>query len=818
MAYFQTQRFRKTLLAGMASSLAIMAPPPGALAQDNRSAAVAQSFNLPAGPLGDAFFAITTAFDVNIIADERLIQGKIAPAVSGAATAEAALTRVLAGSGLSADRSASGAFVIARQAATQAPDVSEATGRRAAQEEASVADMITVLGRRETGYMSRRQSGGTFGEQSIFDTPFSVTVIPQEFLLDQQVRSLGDIVRNDPSMLVTASPGLFDTVSIRGYGLSNASSYRRESVIFQNQAQSPFENKAAVEIVKGPTSVRYGFTPPGGVVNYVLKRPTDEPYRFAQAFGDTNGSYGIHLDVGGRINDELGFRFNGVASRESTFVDGIDGPRQMFSALFEWTPTDRLRVDVEGEYQYRELEEQPRIRVSSFDASLTPDERADLLERFDPTRFIGQDWGTYPTSTYVGSLGVQYDFSSDWRLHGRVQKMRLVRDQQAGTIAAGSLQANGDFTQGTYFDPSQIRDPLSAEVFVTGRFDTFGVGHDVAFGGAVSRNPIHFSLAGDCCLEAGTSNIFNPVDLPRPPVTATPTVDALYFNQEAVFVSNLVTVTDNLTLFGAVRWSRQENRDRFNAEAVLETTYEDSIFAPNLGVIYNPTDTVTLYGSYSQGITTGAQIPPDAANFGLNDELFLDPAETEQFEAGIKAALFKGAIFTAAYFDISQPLATLDENNVFGYLGDQNHRGVEVNLAGDITDNLRIIAGGLYLDAEIADPGDPNVDGNRPSATPELQFNFFADYAVPFVEGLALNGGVFFTGDRFADNLTTFKADGYVRVDLGVRYRFDVGDQRLTARLNVRNVADADFVEGADFGSFFFGSPRAAFFSLATEF
>ena len=143
---------------------------------------------------------------------------------------------------------------------------------------------------------------------------------------------------------------------------------------------------------------------------------------------------------------------------------------------------------------------------------------------------------------------------------------------------------------------------------------------------------------------------------------------------------------------------------------------------------------------------------------------------------------------------------------------------MEVNLAGDITDHLRIIAGGLYLDAEIADPGDPNVDGNRPSATPELQFNFFADYAVPFVEGLALNGGVFFTGDRFADNLNTFKADGYVRVDLGVRYRFAVGEQRLTARLNVRNVADADFVEGADFGSFFFGSPRAAFFSLATEF
>lgn len=84
--------------------------------------------------------------------------------------------------------------------------------------------------------------------------------------------------------------------------------------------------------------------------------------------------------------------------------------------------------------------------------------------------------------------------------------------------------------------------------------------------------------------------------------------------------------------------------------------------------------------------------------------------------------------------------------------------------------------------------------------------------------GLAINGGVFLTGERFADEANTFTIDGYARVDVGVRYAFDLGDQRLTARLNVRNVTDADFIEGTGFGSFFFGSPRTAFFSLASEF
>jgi len=198
-------------------------------------------------------------------------------------------------------------------------------------EDARRAQDIVVTGMREQGYTSRSQSGGTFGESDTLDTPFSVTVIPQELLIDQQVRSLGDIVRNDPSTLVSSPPGFNDTINVRGYNLDNSSSYRREGLIFQNQVQSPFENKAAVEIIKGPTSVRYGFTPPGGVINYVLKRPTTEPYRFLQAFGDSNGSYGAHFDIGGPLGDGFGIRLNAVAAREATYFDGVSGPRVLLA-------------------------------------------------------------------------------------------------------------------------------------------------------------------------------------------------------------------------------------------------------------------------------------------------------------------------------------------------------------------------------------------------------------------------------------------------------------------------------------------------------
>ncbi len=688
-----------------------------------------------------------------------------------------------------------------------------------ASREVATVDDIIVTGVREQGYTSKTQAGGTFAETPVLDTPFSVTVIPQELLIDQQVRSLSDIARNDPSTIVSSPPGFNDTVNVRGYNLDNSSSYRREGLIFQNQVQSPFENKAAVEIIKGPTSVRYGFTPPGGVINYVLKRPTSEPYRFAQIFGDSFGSYGAHLDIGGPLGDGFGIRFNAVTAREATFVDGVSGPRILVSGLIEWKPTDRLTIDIEAEYQYRDLEQQATISTGSFAAALTPEQRLGLLRRFDQTTFIGQAFGTYPTSNIIGSAGLKWEFADGWTLQARAQQMRLERDQQAVGIAPGSLQANGDFTGRIFFSPNQVRDPFSTEAFVTGAFDTFGLRHEIAVGGAYSRNPLRFSLVS-AQPNVGTSNIFDPVANPRPApadLVVSPVVDALIFNQKAVFASDLITVTDWLKVFVAARFAEQRNDERPVADQPRVTTYQDNAISPNIGLLVQPTDKLTVYGSYSEGITTGVQIPQTAANFG-NPSIFLDPARTKQFEFGIKAELFRGALATIAYFDISQPLATLSDDNVFDYIGNQDHRGVEISLSGQITPDLRLVAGALYLDPIINNPNNIGVDGNRPSGVPSAQLNLYADYEVPMVEGLAINGGLFYTGDRFANDANTFKVDGYVRFDLGLRYGFDLGDQRVSARLNVRNVANKDFIEGTAFGSFLFGSPRAAFFSLTTEF
>ncbi|QTE23275.1 TonB-dependent receptor [Polaribacter cellanae] len=682
-------------------------------------------------------------------------------------------------------------------------------------ESAEGLDEVIIVGEREVGYVAKKQTAATFGSRNLVDIPQSVSVITQEVLLDQQVRALGDLVRNDPSIIVSNPPGFNETINVRGYNLDNSSSYRRENLIFQNQVQSPFENKAAVEIVKGPAAIRYGFTPPGGIINYVLKRPTAKPYIFIQGFGDSNGTVGIHGDFGGTINETFGYRINALVSEEASFVNDVSGPRQMFSALFEWKPSEKLTIDFEGEYQYRELEQQATIRLNSFDSKLSIAQRKQLLEDFDPKTFIGQKWGTYPTRNFVGSIGVTYNFNDNWKVQGRIQKMNLIRDQKAAGIVNGTLQANGDFKSQIYFSPSQVRDPLSTEVFLTGKFNTFSLEHNIAVGTAYSRNPLSFSTT-NARFTAGSSNIFNPIDLPYPNATAGPTVEALIFTQKAAYITDFIKISDKIEILAAVRYTEQKNEDVFNDSKTLKESYKDNILSPNIGVIYKPTEDISLYGSYATGVTNGLQIPTEADNFG--NDIFLDPVETEQFEFGAKVELFKKALLTAAVFDIDQPLAFIDNNNIFRYGGSQRHRGAEFTLSGKVTNDLKLVVGGLYLDAQIDNETEPKLDGKRPASVPEFQGNIYADYKLSFVEGLSTNVGIFYTGDRFADNLETFEVDGYVRLDLGAKYDFNIMGTEMTARANIRNLTNNQFIEGLAFGSFLYGAPTTAIFSLAAKF
>ena len=659
------------------------------------------------------------------------------------------------------------------------------------------------------------QSGALFGDVELLRTPFSVNTLSEELLIDQQARSLAEALRNDPSVTALSPPGFIDTLFIRGFPVDNSNGFRREGLIFQNQVQTPIENKEAIEVIKGPTALRYGFTNPGGVINYVLKRPTDDPYRRFELFGDNNGGVGAHADFGGRAGEEFGYRINVLGARSASFVDGLDGVRYLASGLFEWRPTAQLRVDLDLEYEFRNLPSQVLVTANSFSPTLSADQREALLDAFDPEVFLGTPSDAFPTNNFVGSLRAVYDISPRWRLTAAVQQMNLTRDQQTSAINFQSIEANGDFALSASSSPGQVRDPLSAETFITGTFKTGPLTHNLTIGGAYSRNPLRFETLFNEA-ELGVSNLFSPAALDFPPggVPAGQPVDAIIFEQAGVFFTNFIAVLPSLDLFVGGRFSHQRSRDVFNDTGELQTTFSDGAFTPSAGLIYAPTERLSFYASYAEGLTEGAQAP----DFVQNAFEVLAPGRSRAQEIGVKADLFAGATITAAIFNISLPSALVNDENIFVNAGNQRHRGFEFTASGQISENFRLVAGWQYLDAEIVESGNFAIEGNRPTGVPEWQANLFADWTTP-LDGFSVNAAVFFTGSKFTNAANSFSVDGVTSVDLGLRYVVPLGKQGIVARVIVRNVNGAEGVQAVSpFGILGFTAPRTAFFSLSREF
>lgn len=670
---------------------------------------------------------------------------------------------------------------------------------------------VLVTGLRERGYRAEEQSAALFGPQSVLDTPFSVSTFPIELLQDQQVRTLFDVAKNDPSVVATdAATGFYDSVAIRGFTLSNSSGYYREGLLYQNQAQSPFENKAAVEILKGVSGLRYGFASPGGIVNYVLKRPTDASYRFVDLFGDSNGGVGVHADVGGPLSDTIGFRFNAVLARDALFVDDISGPRRMASLFVSWKPAPNLTIDLEGEYQFRELEQNATIALDSFDPSLSQAQVRDLIARYDRRTYLGQAWTTYPTRNIIGSARARWEFSPGWALRGAVQKMDLNRDQNEIYVAPGSVNARGDFDATLYFSPAQVRDPLTAEVAIEGSVRTGPLTHEIVVGAYHLDNRLTFPQFGfDAVI--GRSNLFDPVAIADPRATSDPSYTAIRQRQWSLYATDDIRIGETLNLLIGGRYTKPQFETFFNADQSRDSLYEQSKFTPVAGVVFKPARNVSLYASYAEGFEQGGTAPVGT----VNANQVLPPVTSKQIELGAKAELFAGATLTAAVFDIDRTLELVDDANRFVQDGRQRHRGAEVALAGQVTSALRVVGGVQYLDARIEQTDNLAIRGKRPVNVPEWQGNLFVDYRLPIQADLAVNGGVFVSGAKFADEVNSFAVDGYARLDLGARYRFRIGGTRATLRAVVENVFDGDYFTGVAY-AFQYAAPRTARLSLST--
>ena len=272
---------------------------------------------------------------------------------------------------------------------------------------------------------------------------------------------------------------------------------------------------------------------------------------------------------------------------------------------------------------------------------------------------------------------------------------------------------------------------------------------------------------------------------------------------------------ERLILMAGARYQTIETTSYDATSGAVTGDYDESDVTPMAGVLYQFTPQVAGYANYIEGLTKGDVAPATSGGVAVvNAGQALDPYVTAQMDAGVKVDFDRiGA--TLGVFESEKPVAGLNPAGEFAELYDQRYRGVELTAFGAPVECVRLLGGISFLDTERG--------GNDQIGAPDLQLNAAAEWDLPFLQGLTLDGRVIYTSSQFADAANTQDVPSWTRVDLGLRYTTELpSGQALTFRARVENVADNDYWASAGgfpgAGYLTVGAPRTLMFSASCSF
>ncbi|PKB21224.1 TonB-dependent siderophore receptor [Janthinobacterium sp. 64] len=632
---------------------------------------------------------------------------------------------------------------------------------------------------------AKRASVGGFADAPLLQTPASVTVISQKDMQDLQIRNLSDAVKLDASINDSYNAvGYAEQFTIRGFKLDTNSSYRKDGVAIPGDTQIPLENKERIEVLKGLAGLQAGVAAPGGVIDFIVKRPTSAPLRTVTVETRERGTLYGAVDLGGRLEDtRFGYRINVAAERLRSYIKGADGNRKFISGAFDWQISPQALLQLDADYQDKAQATAPGFQLLS-NGSLPANVSADAMLNKQP-------W-THPVETVTSNIGLrfQYAFNDDWRATVSANQHSFKRDDYTaypyGCSPEGWMPvfcSNGDFSVWDFRSLGETKKPLSAQAMIQGKFATGSLRHEVTVGVSYFNRK---DRAGKYVYkEVGISNIYRPVIVAPSPASTGPVRLVRDDKEKSVFVQDIVSLAPNWKLHGGLRHIDVDGY-QYVLKADTEIRARHDFLLPNVSLVYTPLDNVSVYAAYSQGMEHGGT----ASIYENNANVELSPSRSKQIELGVKMDVTPDFMLAASLFQIRKGLEYVNAENYFVRNGQAQHRGLELSAQGKATANLSLGASVTALNSQQSGTSDVNYDGKRVPNVPAFKAAVHADYAVQQMAGLSVNGSWEFASKKaFEYNNTTF-VPSYNVFNLGAAYAMRVAGKTAVLRAAVNNVAD----------------------------
>ena len=665
---------------------------------------------------------------------------------------------------------------------------------------------------------ARQSATGTKTDTPIQKVPQSISVVTAEEMALHQPKSVKEALSYTPGVAVgtRGASNTYDYLIIRGFAADGQS---QNNYLNGLKMQGNFYNDAVIdpymleraEIMRGPVSVLYGKSSPGGLLNMVSKRPTTEPLKEIQFKAGTDSLFQTGFDFSDALDDDgvYSYRLTGIARSANAQQKGAEEQRYAIAPAFTWRPDDKTNFTFLSYFQ-----NEPETGYYGWlpkEGTVEPLPNGKRL----PTDFNeGAKNNTYSRNEKMVGYSFDHEFNDTFTVR---QNLRFAQNKVSQKSVYGygmcsdplytkdddALKAspclsipqsewNHTLTRQYVIDNEKLED-FSVDTQLQSKFATGSVEHTLLTGVDFMRmrNDIDswFGYAG----SVAPSDIYNldrsDFDFGAHPDPSGPYRVLLKQKQTGLYVQDQAQWDKVLvTLGGRYDWAEQSS---FNRDYGNKSDRDDKQFTWRGGVNYLFDNGVTPYFSYSESFEP-------ASLTDANGDLFA-PSKGKQYEVGVKyVPEDRPIVLTGALYQLTKTNNLMaDPNNPNFSIegGEIRARGVELEAKAALSASVNVVGSYTYTDAEYTT--DTTYKGNTPAQVPKHMASLWADYTFfdgP-LSGLTLGTGGRYTGSSYGDPANSFKVGSYTVVDALVRYDLArVGMAGSNVALHVNNLFDREYV------------------------
>lgn len=665
---------------------------------------------------------------------------------------------------------------------------------------------------------ARQSATGTKTDTPIQKVPQSISVVTAEEMALHQPKSVKEALSYTPGVAVgtRGASNTYDYLIIRGFAADGQS---QNNYLNGLKMQGNFYNDAVIdpymleraEIMRGPVSVLYGKSSPGGLLNMVSKRPTTEPLKEVQFKAGTDSLFQTGFDFSDALDDDgvYSYRLTGLARSANAQQKGSEEQRYAIAPAFTWRPDDKTNFTFLSYFQ-----NEPETGYYGWlpkEGTVEPLPNGKRL----PTDFNeGAKNNTYSRNEKMIGYSFDHEFNDTFTVrqnlrfaqnkvsqksvygYGMCSDPLYTKDQEAlkasPCLSIPQSQWGHTLTRQYVIDNEKLEN-FSVDTQLQSKFATGSVDHTLLTGVDFMRmrNDIDswFGYAG----SVAPSDIYNldrsDFDFGAHPNPSGPYRVLLKQKQTGLYVQDQAQWDKVLvTLGGRYDWADQSS---FNRDYGNKSERDDKEFTWRGGVNYLFDNGVTPYFSYSESFEPASQT--DA-----NGDLFA-PSKGKQYEVGVKyVPEDRPIVVTGALYQLTKTNNLMADPNgsLFSVEGGEiRARGVELEAKAALSASVNVVGSYTYTDAEYTT--DTTYKGNTPAQMPKHMASLWADYTFfdgP-LSGLTLGTGGRYTGSSYGDPANSFKVGSYTVVDALVRYDLArVGMAGSNVALHVNNLFDREYV------------------------